>query len=155
MHGVYRYGYLFICQGEEPPHATFYAVRHLQAQGLNEQLVSELLRDQKTAWLRIVQFLAQALKRPAQYLFFRLFTQMDNGREQAEKDFGMIAVEYEMATDKQAISTPVVGVYATIHRRRESLASVDRRQLYIACKNECSSRRQKETFPRCQMQCVD
>ena len=137
--------HLLIGEGEEPADVALGGIGEVQAQGLNDHHVGELLRDQRAAGLRIAQLLFHAFEGPAQRCFVGLLADMDDGRQGLQQHVSVGADEGEVAADEIAAAAFIAEGGGAGVARGENDAEVDRREGEIGREREGKSAGQKET----------
>ena len=79
----------------------------MQPQRLHQHHGGELLHDERAARPRLAQLVAHLIEAPAQFRFVGFLADVDDRRQHAEQQAGVIAVEGEMAAGDHAIAAAV------------------------------------------------
>ena len=98
VHGGDGEGHVFIGEGGEPATAGAGRVGEVEAQGLDEHHVGELLGDERAAGLGVAEFVAHAFEGPAHGGFVGLALDVDDGGQRLQKQLGVAAGEGEEAS---------------------------------------------------------
>jgi hypothetical protein len=116
----------------------------MQAEGLDEHHVGELLGYEKAAGLALAELAHHAFEGPAHGCLVGLAADVDDGREDAEEDAGVLAGEGEMAADAEALSAAVVGADAAVEGEGEEGEGVDGGEGEVAGEAEGAAGGEKE-----------
>lgn len=109
VHGGDGGAHLLVGEGEEPADTAFGCVGEVEAKGLDEHHVGELLGDEGAAGLGVAELLFHALEGPAHGGLVGLFADVDDGRESVQKDVGVGAGEEEVAAGDGVLGGVVEG----------------------------------------------
>lgn len=114
--GVDGGAHLRVGEGGEPAGRGL-GLGEVEAEGLDEEGVGDVLDEERAAGLRVCELLTHALEGGAEGGFVRVAAEMDDGREDAEEDFRVVGGEGEVGADGKAGSTAVEDADAALDGR--------------------------------------
>jgi len=144
MHGVNGGAHLRVGEGVEPADAAAEAFGEVETQGLDEHHGGEVLGDEDAARLRIAEFVHHLPQRPTHGGLVRFLADMDDGRQYAEENVGMLAGEGEVAADAETCSAAVDCGNGSVEGLVEELAEIGWGQSEVAGEAEGPAAGEKE-----------